>query len=53
MNYGNCPMVVKDPDPDQESYKEDITEFPDGKETMVFEDFISLIKDSCAGKDKV
>lgn len=48
MNFGNVPGHIQYNQED----KNNTPNFPNGKQTLKFEDFISIIKDSCMDKDQ-
>lgn len=47
MNFGNCPIIVPN-----EDRKTDQPQFPNGKSTLKFDEFINIIKDSCMDRDQ-
>jgi hypothetical protein len=45
VNFGNVPLVQDD------KKNSDLT-FPNGKTTLKFDDFFSIVKDSCSDKEQ-
>jgi hypothetical protein len=46
MNFGNCPILVTGA-----NEKNDSSMFPNGKQTLKFDEFIGIIKDSCNDRE--
>lgn len=45
MNFGNCPIISTTHE------KNDSSMFPNGKQTLKFDEFIGIIKDSCNDRE--
>jgi hypothetical protein len=45
MNFGNCPIISTTHE------KNDPSMFPNGKQTLKFDEFIGIIKDSCNDRE--
>jgi hypothetical protein len=48
MNFGNMPIIATTGSEDK---KGDQPQFPNGKSSLQFDEFINIIKDSCADRD--
>jgi len=47
MNFGNCPIIQQTQDE-----RKDQNSFPNGKSSLKFDEFISIIKDSCNDREQ-
>jgi Ca2+-binding EF-hand superfamily protein len=49
MNFGNIPLMSTQPNHED---RNNSANFPNGKQTLKFEEFINIIKDSCMDKEQ-